>query len=121
MLPHHRFLRTVLRHPEALDFHRQYQEITILDITIIVVTQVSLLETMRLLKVLPSLMHRRLALHHNTRHLQILGIIHRHLVPLGLLQVGKALLHNTRHPQALLGIIHRQLDPLVAMVHLLPR
>lgn len=109
MLPHHRFPRTVPRHPEALDFHRQYQEITILDITIIVVTQVSSLEIMPLLKDLPLLMHRRLALRpHHTVH------------PLGL-RVGKAFHHNTLHPQVLLGIIHRRLDLLVAMAHLPPR
>lgn len=88
MLPRHRFLHTVPRHPEALDFHHQYQETTILDITTIVVTQVTLLATMHLLKVL--LMHHRPALrpHHTAPHLG--------------LQVGKALLHSTQHPQVLL-------------------
>ncbi|KAG1826583.1 caspase domain-containing protein [Suillus variegatus] len=47
----------------ALDHHHQYQEITILDTTIIVVIQVTLLATIRLLKVLPLIMHCRLAFH----------------------------------------------------------
>jgi hypothetical protein len=75
-----------------LDFHRQYQEIIIPDITIIVVTQASILETMPLFKVLPPLTHHRLAL-----------------------------LRSIHHPRVLPGIIHHHLDPLVAMVHLLPR
>jgi hypothetical protein len=82
----------VPRHPEALDFHHQYQEITIPDITIIVVTQASILETMPLFKVLPPLMHHHLAL-----------------------------LRSIHHPQVLPGITHHHLDPLGAMVHLLPR